>query len=129
MFKFGRESEKILESVDGRLGLLARCVLEISPVDFSLVEGLRTISRQRELYNSGRSRTLDSKHLSGRAIDIVPFLEGSCDYSALNDCCFLLGLFYAKSIELDIGIRIGALWDGTSIKNNPFLDLWHIELL
>ena len=39
---------------------------------FLVIEGLRTAARQRELVASGASRTLNSRHLTGHAVDIVP---------------------------------------------------------
>lgn len=43
-----------------------------SPLPFMVIEGLRTIERQRQLVASGASQTLRSRHLTGHAVDIVP---------------------------------------------------------
>lgn len=43
-----------------------------SPVPFMVIEGVRTIQRQRELVAAGASQTLRSRHLTGHAVDIVP---------------------------------------------------------
>ena len=34
----------------------------------------------------------------------------------------------SKHTELKVNIRVGALWDNDSVKNNDFVDGWHIEL-
>ncbi|MDR3078866.1 MAG: hypothetical protein LBU15_02405 [Rickettsiales bacterium] len=127
-YSFSARSEHLLGSVIPELGLLARQAIAASPIDFAIVEGLRTPQRQKMLYQSGKSRTLNSKHCEGRAIDIVPWLGGSCDYGAEADCCFLVGLFYGLAKTLALNLRVGALWDGNSIKGNKFIDLWHIEI-
>ncbi|MDR1494427.1 MAG: hypothetical protein LBI29_00110 [Rickettsiales bacterium] len=126
---FGAKSEQILTSVIPELDLLAHKVISLSPVDFAVVEGLRTTKRQKMLYNSGKSKTLNSKHCEGKALDIVPWLDNDCDYEAVSDCCFLVGLFYGVAKTLGLDLRVGALWDGNSIKNNRFVDVWHIETL
>jgi peptidoglycan LD-endopeptidase CwlK len=48
--------------------------------DFAIVEGVRTLARQRQLVASGASRTLNSRHIPARnglahAIDIYPVVD------------------------------------------------------
>ncbi|MDR1426024.1 MAG: hypothetical protein LBI70_03475 [Rickettsiales bacterium] len=128
-YSFGARSERILALVVPELSLLAHRVISLSPIDFAVVEGLRSAQRQKMLYDSGKSKTLISKHREGRALDIVPWLDGDCDYEAVEDCCFLMGLFYGTAKTLNLDLRVGAIWDGNSIKNNKFLDIWHLEIL
>ena len=45
------------------------------PFAFIVTEGLRTIQRQRELVRVGASKTLKSRHLTGHAVDLVPFVD------------------------------------------------------
>jgi len=49
--------------------------------DFLVVEGLRTMARQRELVKAGASRTLNSRHLTGHAVDIAPLVGGKLTWS------------------------------------------------
>ena len=46
--------------------------LQESPVDFVVIEGLRTQDRQRQLVAEGASRTMNSRHLTGHAVDLMP---------------------------------------------------------
>lgn len=39
---------------------------------FFVIEGKRSIERQRQLLAEGRSRTLQSRHLTGHAVDLGP---------------------------------------------------------
>ena len=45
-------------------------------VPFIVVEGMRTRERQAQLVKSGASRTMDSRHLTGHAVDLAPTVEG-----------------------------------------------------
>ena len=47
----------------------------------------------------------------------------------LRDIYIVIGLFLAKAKELNINIRVGALWDNNSTKDNNFIDAFHIELI
>tara|TARA_R100001377_G_scaffold43808_2_gene24887 strand:+ start:27465 stop:27788 length:324 start_codon:yes stop_codon:yes gene_type:complete len=47
--------------------------LELSKQDFSITEGIRHIDRQKELVKTGKSTTLNSRHLTGHAVDVVPY--------------------------------------------------------
>lgn len=44
---------------------------QISEVDFIVTEGLRTVERQRELYTRGASTTMNSRHITGHAVDLA----------------------------------------------------------
>lgn len=44
----------------------------ISDVPFEVTDGFRTIEEQRDYFNSGFSQTMNSKHLTGHAVDLVP---------------------------------------------------------
>lgn len=65
-------SEKKLAGVNRRLADFIRQLSTICPQPFIVTEGIRTKARQRELYAAKKTRTLNSKHLVGRAVDIVP---------------------------------------------------------
>ena len=125
MFKFGATSIKYLNFVDKRLKILAEKVLSISPIDFLITEGLRTKEKQEQLYKTGKSKTLKSKHLEGKAIDIIGHKE---QYKTSKDIYILIGLFIAVAKQLNINIRVGALWNTNSTIDNNFIDAYHIEL-
>lgn len=131
MFKFSTKSEQMLNIVQKELNVLAHEVLKISPIDFSITEGYRDKTRQKELYINGKSEldgeTKLSKHQLGKAIDIVCCKEGYKE--PLRDIYIVIGLFIAKAKELHINIRVGALWNKTSTKDNDFVDAFHIELI
>ena len=129
MFKFSTKSEQLLNTVQKELNVLAHEVIKISPIRFQITEGYRDRMRQKELYAEGKSK-IDGeiklgKHQLGKAVDIVCCKEGYTE--PLRDIYIVIGLFLAKAKELNIKIRVGALWDKTSTKDNNFLDAFHIE--
>lgn len=124
-FKFSQKSLDKLAGIDVRLQKLANEVLKISPIDFSITCGLRTKEEQEQLVKEGKSKTIYSKHLLGKAIDILPCKE---KYNKPADIFILVGLFIAKAKELNINIRVGALWDYNSTKDNNFIDAYHIQV-
>lgn len=128
MYSFSKKSKQILSKVHKDLNVLANEVLKISPIDFAITEGYRNQAKQEYLYKTGKSKTLKSKHTELKAIDICPYINNKLDYEATNDLFIIVGLFIAKAKELSINIRVGALWDNDSVKNNNFVDGWHIEL-
>jgi len=73
---FSKRSEEALKGVHPDLVQVVRHALSLSPVDFVVIEGLRTPARQQELLRSGKTRTLNSRHLTGHAVDVVPLIGG-----------------------------------------------------
>jgi peptidoglycan L-alanyl-D-glutamate endopeptidase CwlK len=50
---------------------VVRLAAELTTVDFIVTEGLRTVERQAELLKAGASRTMNSRHLTGHAVDLA----------------------------------------------------------
>jgi len=75
-FTFSKNSEKELFGVDTRLVRAVHRALEISTVDFAVHDGIRTSEEQKKLVAAGASKTMKSKHLDGRAVDLVPVING-----------------------------------------------------
>lgn len=74
-FVLGPRSLRMLEGVHPDLVAVVKRAIEIAPVDFMVLEGLRTAERQQQLVRSGASTTMNSRHLTGHAVDIAPFLD------------------------------------------------------
>lgn len=125
MFELDAKSLNRLNGVDKRLVDLAKQVAKITPIRFQITEGIRTKEKQEQLVKEGKSKTLNSKHLQGLAVDIMSCKEG---YSQAKDIFILVGLFIAVAKQLNINIRVGALWDYSSTKDNNFIDAYHIQV-
>lgn len=75
--KFSKRSLDNLKGVHPKLVAVVTRALEIGPIDFVVIEGLRTVERQRELFAKKASKTMNSKHLKqadgyGHAVDLYP---------------------------------------------------------
>lgn len=69
-------SEKALIGVHPKLIKIARRASETSEVEFIVTEGVRTLERQKMLFAKGATRTMNSKHLEGRAFDVAAVIDG-----------------------------------------------------
>lgn len=96
-------SELKLKGVNYRLADFIRQLSLVSPVPFIVMEGLRTRQRQRELYNAGKSKTLNSLHIVGRAVDIAPEIHGRISWEWKH---FTPIIEAAKAHAVASGIRL-----------------------
>jgi peptidoglycan LD-endopeptidase CwlK len=69
-----------LEPVHPHLRRVVELAITTTVVDFSVVEGIRTLATQRRYFNLGKSRTMNSRHLTGHAVDLAPWLNGTIDW-------------------------------------------------
>lgn len=72
-------SERSLQRLEGVHADLVRVVKRAaatSNIDFTVLEGLRTLERQKTLVARGASKTMKSRHLTGHAVDLAPFVDG-----------------------------------------------------
>lgn len=75
-FRLSARSRAALVGVHPDLVAVVERALQLSPVDFLITEGLRDAKRQAELVRAGASRTLNSRHLTGHAIDVAAWVDG-----------------------------------------------------
>ena len=75
-FILGAQSLKRLEDVHPDLVRVVRRAIKLTPVDFRVLEGVRTLARQKALVAAGASRTLNSRHLTGHAVDLGALING-----------------------------------------------------
>lgn len=85
VFKLSAKSEKNLVGVHPDLERVVRRAATLSPFPFEVTEGTRTLERQRKLKASGASKTLNSRHLTGHAVDIVPAIDVTGDGKVTGD--------------------------------------------
>lgn len=108
-FKFSQRSEKNFQGVKPELVAVARRALELSPVDFTVTEGLRTQERQRQLVAEGKSQTMNSRHITGDAVDVAAFVAGavSWDFKYYRQ---IADAFKQAGQELNTPIEWGGDW-------------------
>lgn len=120
MFQLSERSKKNLQGVHPDLCKTVSRALEISEIDFCVIEGLRTPERQKELVNSGASQTLFSRHITGHAVDVAPIVAGSIrwDWPLFYK---LANAFKTAAFELNISIVWGGDWK--NFKDGPHFEL------
>ena len=109
-----------LKGVDDRLVSVVKRAIEITTEDFTVLEGLRTKERQLELYNAGKSQTLNSKHLVGRAVDLGALNNGVISWDK-EDYIKLAVVVKQAAKELNVNIRWGG--DFKSFFDGPHFEL------
>jgi peptidoglycan L-alanyl-D-glutamate endopeptidase CwlK len=109
-FVLGRRSEENLVGVDPRLIRCVRRAITTSSVDFTVFEGVRSLERQRELVAKGVSRTLNSRHLEGEAVDNVPWIAGRAQWQA-PACVVVASAMRDAAVVCDVDMTWGAVWD------------------
>ena len=77
-FKLGTRSRNRLRGVHPHLVAIVERAFEISDQDFTVLEGVRSLRRQRKLVAKGASKTMRSRHLKapngyGHAVDLAPY--------------------------------------------------------
>lgn len=117
-FILGDRSTKNLVGVNADLVKVVKRALELSPVDFTVIEGLRTKERQAELMKQGFTSTLNSRHIIGEAVDIVPL---PVDWN--NPKPFGLVAEAMKKAANELGVKI--TWGGSW---KTFKDLPHYQI-
>jgi len=95
--------------------------LQESPVDFIVIEGLRNKAQQAELVKSGASRTMNSRHLTGHAVDLLPIGldgKGAFDWVLYRQLApAVKGAAMAENVPLDWG------GDWKSFRDGPHFQL------
>jgi peptidoglycan LD-endopeptidase CwlK len=125
MFKFGKSSEEQLKGVHQDLSRLCRRAIQITKVDFGIIQGLRTVTQQKENVAKGASQTMRSRHLTGHAIDFGVYVDGKYingdtpqEYKLFEQ---VAEAFKVAALEL----RIAMVWGGDW---KTLKDGGHIEL-
>jgi peptidoglycan L-alanyl-D-glutamate endopeptidase CwlK len=69
-----------LEGLHPDLVRVVKKAAAMSPLDFTVLEGLRTLERQKQLSQIGATKTLRSRHLTGHAVDLAPMISGAVSW-------------------------------------------------
>lgn len=144
-FKFSKRSLDRMAGVHPDLVAVAKRAIELTDIDFGVTEGLRTLARQKEMVAKGASKTMNSRHLTGHAIDLVAYIG--------KDVRFDFALYFQiadamrrAANELNVPVVWGGCWDRLTAELNldkavadyvarkkrdggrPLLDGMHFEL-
>lgn len=121
-------SQRSIERLSGAHSDLAKVVMRaaaISDLDFTVLEVLRTLERQKELVAKGASETMRSRHLPGangksHAVDLAPMIGGqvSWDWPLYHRLAEII-----KRAAHDVGVPIEWGGDWVTFKDGPHWQL------
>lgn len=120
MFKLGKSSLAKLNTVHKDLQKVVQLAITLSEVDFTVTEGIRALERQKTLVAKGASTTMNSRHLTGHAVDLAALIDGnlSWDWPLYHK---IADAMKEASKQLDIPIVWGGDW--VSFKDGPHFEL------
>ena len=138
MYKLSKRSISNLEGVHPDLVAVIERAIQITPIDFGVSEGVRTVERQKQLVAEGKSTTMNSKHIPvhfkpdyylpegqyGAAVDLFVLIvvddkvKVTWEHKHFRK---LIQSVFTAAIELGVQLEAGALW-------RDFLDSPHIQL-
>ena len=148
-FSLSSRSLKKLKGVDDTLVEVVKEAINLTKVDFGVTFGMRTLEEQQKLYDSGRSQTMKSKHLDGRAVDLVAYFGSdiSWELNVYDDICDAMAEAARRNT---VAIKWGAAWAEGDIRmysgsaedsmnayidlrrsegRRPFIDAPHFEMM
>jgi len=146
-FILGTRSLNELNGVNDALVRVVKRAIQITPVDFAVVDGLRTLEEQKRYVATGASQTLNSRHLTGHAVDLAAFVGNKARWELDLLCKVAEAMRFAAS-ECEVPLRWGGHWDvllteatqpteelvqdyiqrRISAGRKPFVDAPHFEL-
>lgn len=116
-FKLGVKSKKELVGVHPDLVAVVKRAIELTVQDFTVHDGIRTLAQQRRLVASGASKTLRSRHITGHAVDLVPYINGKLRWE-WEPIYIIAEAMRVAALEQNIPIRWGGVWDRRLTEEN-----------
>ena len=148
-YKLSTKSQERLMGVEPELKEVVYEAIKVTKIDFGVIEGLRTEEKQKQLVESGASQTMKSKHIEGRAVDLMAYIGGRGSWE-LNVYDEIADAMKEAAVKVDVAVRWGAAWTVTDIREwegtmedamnsyidtrrsqgrRPFIDAPHFELM
>lgn len=146
-FKLSQRSLDELSDVHADLVRVVQRAIVITPIDFSVIDGMRTLDEQRAFVATGASQTMKSRHLTGHAVDLAAMIGNKARWE-LDLLCKVAMAMREAAKECQVPIRWGGNWDviltntdtppdelvyeyiqkRISMGRKPFVDAPHFEL-
>ena len=116
-FELGEKSRKELTGVHPLLVATVEKAIALTVQDFAVHDGIRTLVEQQRLVAAGASRTLDSRHLTGHAVDLVPYVNGKLRWE-WPPIYRIADAMRMAARELQAPLRWGGAWDVDFTKSD-----------
>lgn len=122
MITLGSRSLLRLNGVRNDLVRVVQRAAELAPpeLDFTVLEGMRTLERQRELVRIGASQTMNSRHLTGHAVDLAVLVGGKVawDWPLYHRLAVIV-----KQAALDVNVLVEWGGDWKAFQDGPHWQL------
>ena len=148
-FKLSTRSIDRMAGIEPDLIEMVKTAITLTKVDFGVTCGMRTLAEQEALVAKGASKTMKSKHLEGRAVDLVAYVGPNVTWS-LNMYDDLADAMAEAARRHTVAIKWGAAWSEGDMRmysgsaedamnayvdlrrsegRRPFIDAPHFELM
>lgn len=119
-FRLSQRSMSRMDGVHPDLVAVTKRAIELTEIDFGVTEGLRTKDRQKVLVAQGASKTMNSRHITGHAVDVVAYLDGEVrwDWPLYHK---IADAMKEAAAELGVAIECGVDWK--SFPDGPHIEL------
>jgi peptidoglycan L-alanyl-D-glutamate endopeptidase CwlK len=122
----GQRSLSRLEGVHPDLVRVVKKAAALSDLDFTVLEGIRSVERQKQLVSQGASKTMNSRHITGHAVDLAPMIAGEVrwDWPLYHK---LAKVIKAAAADEKVPLQWGGDW--RAFKDGPHWELpWKFYL-
>ena len=119
-YSLGAGSRARLVGVNPDLVKVLERAIQLTPVDFTVIEGIRSSARQKQLVAAGASKTMKSRHITGHAVDIAPVVDGEIrwDWPLYKQIAPAV-----KQASKEVGVPIEWGGDWITFKDGPHWQL------
>jgi len=119
-YRLGTRSKQRLEGLHPDLVAVVERAIQITRIDFTVLEGMRTLDRQKKLVERGASTTLNSRHLTGHAVDLGAYVDGEVrwDWPLYHK---IADAMKQAALELKVDMEWGGDWK--SFPDGPHYQL------
>jgi peptidoglycan L-alanyl-D-glutamate endopeptidase CwlK len=118
-YKLGSRSISNLRGVHPDLVAVVKRAITLTEIDFTVTEGLRTKERQAQLVKAGASKTMNSRHITGHAVDVAAWVDGiRWDWPLYAKIAVAF-----KKAAADLGVPIVWGGDWKSFRDGPHFEL------
>lgn len=120
-FILSQRSVDKLRGVHPDLVRVVHRAIQLTPIDFAITCGTRSQEEQRQLVAEGKSRTMNSRHLTGHAVDFVALIDGRASWKNWAHYQQIAQAFKHAALELGIAIVWGGDW--AKFRDGPHIEL------
>lgn len=119
-FRLSQRSKDRLKGVHPDLIRVVELAISLTSVDFAITEGLRTRERQAHLLKEGKSKTMNSRHITGHAVDLAAWVGNTVSWD-FSHYIKIAEAMKKASQQLSVPIVWGGDWK--TFKDGPHFEL------